>query len=333
MIKVGILINDGVMATAVTGIIDVLNIANTLHQKHSGAQHGIFSWQLIGIDKKYITSSQGMMFKADCWLEECDQFDAIIWAGSQYKSDTHLWQLCRDMEKYHPFISKLAEQAELVMAGCTAVPMLAHSGMLKDKNITASWWLDGFFNRHIKGCKLNTSHSLQIDGKFLTCGATTSFLQLTWYLVRFYLGKEIGETVARFLLIDTEHFTQSAFFSLDFLPPHHDEAVSNLQHWISQNLDKQIDLATMAYKLNVSERTLTRRFNKLLGMSPMHYVQIARIERACYLLKSTSQTAQQIAFSLGYQDDAAFRKLFIKHKGVGMGEYRREKTPHLAALE
>lgn len=57
----------------------------------------------------------------------------------------------------------------------------------------------------------------------------------------------------------------------------------------------------------------------------MQYVQIARIERACGLLKSTTQTAQQIALSLGYQDDAAFRKLFIKHKGMGMGEYRRNR--------
>ncbi len=330
MVKVGILINDGIMATAVTGIIDVLNLANRLHHKATGASAAPLSWQLVGIDKKYVTSSQGMLFKADVWLEESEQFDVLIWAGSQYQDDQALWSLCTSMAPFSEKIKQLCERAELVLAGCTAVPMLANTGLLKGKKITASWWLEGFFQRYIKGCQLNVSHSLQIDGKFLTCGATTSFLQLTWYLVRHYLGKDIADSIARYLLIDTEHFQQTAFYSLDLLPEHQDSALKQVQDWITQNLDKQIDLATLAYKLNVSERTLTRRFKKQFGLSPMQYVQIARIERACYLLKHTSNTAQQIASMLSYQDDAAFRKVFIKHKGISMGEYRRTPAKFFA---
>ena len=325
MYKIGVLVNDGVMATAVTGVIDVLNVANRIFQKRSGKSEKAFTWQLIGIDKKYVNSSQGLVFKADVWLEESTQFDVIIWPGSQYQSDDELWQLCKSLKPFHSHIIKLAEQSELVMSGCTAVPLLAHTGILKDKNITASWWLDSFFQRHIKGCKLDTSEMLKLDGKFLTCGATSSFMLLTWYLVRQYLGKEIANTVARYLLIDTEHVKQSAFFALNDLPTHQDNELNRLEQWISSNLENAIDVSTMAYKLNISERTLTRRFKKHLGVAPMQYVQIARIERACGLLKSTNKTAQQIALSLGYQDDAAFRKLFIKHKGVGMGEYRRNK--------
>ena len=325
MHKIGILINEGVMATAVTGVIDVLNVANRLHQRRIGASAEAFSWQLVGIDKKYVNSSQGLVFKADVWLEECTGFDVLIWPGSQYQSDTALWQLCKSLTPFHQHIIKLAQQAELVMSGCTAVPLLAHTGLLKGKDITASWWLDSFFQRHIKGCKLDTSEMLRLDDKYLTCGATSSFLLLTWYLVRHYLGKDIADTVARYLLIDTEHVKQSAFFALNDLPEHQDLELKNLELWIANNLDGNIDVSTMAYKLNISERTLSRRFKKLLGVSPMQYVQIARIERACGLLKTTNKTAQQIALSLGYQDDAAFRKLFIKHKGVGMGEYRRNK--------
>ena len=325
MYKVGIFINDGVMATAVTGVIDVLNVANRIFQKRSGANSNAFSWQLIGIDKKYINSSQGLVFKADVWLEESAQFDVLIWPGSQYQSDEALWQVCKSFKPFHQHIINLANQAELVMSGCTAVPMLAHTGLLDNKQITASWWLDSFFARHIKGCKLDSSEMLRLDGKFLTCGATSSFMLLTWYLVRHYLGKDIADTVARYLLIDTEQVKQSAFFALNDLPEHHDDELKRLEMWIANHLDQSIDVSSMAYKLNVSERTLTRRFKKHLGVAPMQYVQIARIERACGLLKSTTQTAQQIALSLGYQDDAAFRKLFIKHKGMGMGEYRRNR--------
>ncbi|MEC8328205.1 MAG: helix-turn-helix domain-containing protein [Pseudomonadota bacterium] len=325
MHKIGILVNQGVMATAVTGVIDVLNVANGVYKKRTGANADAFSWQLIGVDKKYVESSQGLVFKADVWLEETSEFDVVIWPGSQYRSDQELWQLCKSLKPFHPHIVKLAENAELVMSGCTAVPLLAHTGLLADKKITASWWLDSFFQRHIKGCKLDTSEMLRLDGKFLTCGATSSFLLLTWYLVRHYLGKDIADTVARYLLIDTEQVKQSAFFALNDLPEHQDAEMRKLEQWICDHLDSSIDVSTMAYKLNISERTLTRRFKKLLGVAPMQYVQIARIERACGLLKTTNKTAQQIALGLGYQDDAAFRKLFIKHKGVGMGEYRRNK--------
>lgn len=325
MKKVGVLLYDDVLASAVTGVLDVLNEANRQYQKQNDTQDIAFSWQLIGIDKKYINASQNLVFKADVWLEDCPPVDVLIWPATQYHNDQDLWQLCQALTPFHSHIRKLTEQAKLVMSGCTSVALLANTGMLAGKKITTSWWLDSFFQRYIKGCQLDTSAMLRIDDQYITCGATSSFMLLTWYLVRSSLGAEVAGSVARHLLIDTDQIKQTAFFALSELPDHHDPELKELTQWIHSHLASDINVSAMAYKLNVSERTLTRRFKKQLGLSPMQYVQIARIEKACVRLKATDKTAQEIASELGYQDDAAFRKLFLKHLGVGMGEYRRKK--------
>ena len=100
MKSVGVLLHDNVLATTVTGVIDVLNEANRQYKKQHRVQSNAFSWQLIGIDKKYVNSSQGLVFKADIWLEDCPSVDILIWPATQYHNDQELWQLCQELTPF-----------------------------------------------------------------------------------------------------------------------------------------------------------------------------------------------------------------------------------------
>ena len=108
------------------------------------------------------------------------------------------------VSRTHTFfhIVRLTEQASCVVSGCTSVALLANTGVLASKNITASWWLERFFQHHIKGCKLDTSQILRQDGKYLTGGATSSFMLLVgiWFIL--FLGVKIAGSVSRHLLIN-----------------------------------------------------------------------------------------------------------------------------------
>ena len=63
-------------------------------------------------------------------------------------------------------------------------------------------------------------------------------------------------------------------------------------------------------------------FTSLIGQSPEKYIIKLRIQSACELLASTDMTIQQIAKSVGYEDQQYFARLFRKYLGTSPSNYR-----------
>ncbi len=83
----------------------------------------------------------------------------------------------------------------------------------------------------------------------------------------------------------------------------------------------------------MEERTFLRRFKAATGMTPTDYCQHIRVGKARELLEFTRRPVDQIAWSVGYEDASAFRRLFQRIMGLSPGEYRqRFSTPSSAAL-
>jgi transcriptional regulator GlxA family with amidase domain len=57
-------------------------------------------------------------------------------------------------------------------------------------------------------------------------------------------------------------------------------------------------------------------------MKPIEYVQHLRVGKARELLEFTRRSVDQIAWSVGYEDAAAFRRVFHRILGLSPGEYR-----------
>lgn len=70
---------------------------------------------------------------------------------------------------------------------------------------------------------------------------------------------------------------------------------------------------------------------KATGYSPIAYVQLLRIEEAKRRLEQTAAPVDQIAWDVGYQDAAAFRRLFKRVARVTPGSYRRKFTAPASA--
>ena len=73
----------------------------------------------------------------------------------------------------------------------------------------------------------------------------------------------------------------------------------------------------------LGERTLLRRFQKATGLRPTAYLQQVRVAKARETLELTNRPVDQIAWQVGYQDPAAFRKVFRKTTGLGPQQYRK----------
>lgn len=65
-----------------------------------------------------------------------------------------------------------------------------------------------------------------------------------------------------------------------------------------------------------SPRHFSRRFYEIKRTTPIHYLQIMRLEKSIYYLKNTTLSILDIATECGFSDSNYFSRLFKKHYGM-----------------
>ena len=86
----------------------------------------------------------------------------------------------------------------------------------------------------------------------------------------------------------------------------------------SKNIaDRHFNLEWVASELNLSQRQLNRKIQKLTGLSPNHYLQEMRLQMARDLLHDGKfSTVKETGFAVGFRDTAYFSTLFQERFGV-----------------
>jgi AraC-like DNA-binding protein/quercetin dioxygenase-like cupin family protein len=81
--------------------------------------------------------------------------------------------------------------------------------------------------------------------------------------------------------------------------------------------------AEVSRALNVSERTLRRRFRDATGMTWHDFALRARVAQAMTALTSQDATVLDIAIAVGFQSPSAFNRAFRTLTGTTPGRYKR----------
>jgi len=89
-------------------------------------------------------------------------------------------------------------------------------------------------------------------------------------------------------------------------------------------------IENLAQEAGLSRTIFATQFRSLMDMTPMQYVTLWRMQKACDLLLQDNMTTEWVAEKVGYQSPAAFSKVFKKSIGVGPGSYRREHNAIVA---
>jgi transcriptional regulator GlxA family with amidase domain len=134
---------------------------------------------------------------------------------------------------------------------------------------------------------------------------------------------ELASTLTKILLIDPGRRLQTPYQTNSLNKSHGNPEIRAVQDWLEENIDQPISIADMAGQAGMGERTFMRRFKKLIGDTPIGYLQQLRIETARRLLETTTATVEEITFMAGYQDVSSFRKLFKKQTGLSPSAYRK----------
>ena len=94
------------------------------------------------------------------------------------------------------------------------------------------------------------------------------------------------------------------------------------REFIEDNLSSQLKLSDIAMAAYLSPHYLLRLFRQIYKETPHQYLTRRRLERACELLATTSDSITAICFDVGFESPSTFSLLFRKHRGVSPRAYR-----------
>lgn len=92
--------------------------------------------------------------------------------------------------------------------------------------------------------------------------------------------------------------------------------------FIDNHYAKDIVVSDIADALGITRKHLYLVFRQAFHISPKQYLIYYRIEKACKRLKSTNQSVQEIAETVGYANQFYFSKEFKRLIGMSPTEYR-----------
>lgn len=94
--------------------------------------------------------------------------------------------------------------------------------------------------------------------------------------------------------------------------------------YINQHLYESITLNQLAEATNKSPNYLSSLFKKEVGMSPINYIILKKVEEAKELLLVTDASLLEICLYLGFHDQSYFTKVFKKHTGQTPRQFRQK---------
>lgn len=107
--------------------------------------------------------------------------------------------------------------------------------------------------------------------------------------------------------------------------PSQDSKVRTMIEYIEQNYADKIMLPDIAEAAGISTRECTRCFSKVIGQSPVDYLNHYRIRQAAGMLVGTDSPISLISENCGFLSDSYFGKMFRDIMGCSPREYRRGK--------
>lgn len=322
-VKIAILAFEKCTASILFGTLDILSFANanwkTFNKNKSG---GLFDTTIISHDGKPVFSFNKFSIAPQKSSKAKVKYDLIFIPGFVGDIDE---VLVRE-KKSIAWLKKQYESGTKLGAVCNGNFLLAETGLLAGKKATTHWSLKEEFKKRHPFVLLQPEKILIDEGSIISAAGVTSYLNLALFLVKNYGSPELASFCAKVFLVDSGRKIQTPYQAYNLPKNHGDEIVVKVQEWLESNFGEPISQESLLKLSRLGGRTLSRRFKKATGDTPLVYLQKLRVENAKVLLESSSDTFNEITWKVGYNDVSSFQKLFKSETGLSPKEYRYKFT-------
>lgn len=301
----------------IAGPLEVFSIANRYlpAEKH-------YRISTIGTQPDSIRASNGVALKADRCLDEIgDELPDLLLVpgGPGAYNDRHPHLLA--------WLRATSERVPRYGSICTGAFILGHAGLLDDHRVTTHWHYTERLVRAFPRARVETDQIFLEDRKLVTSGGVTAGIDLALSMVALEHGKKVALDVAKVLLVViSRQGGQAQFSPLVTELANQETPISRVQNYLLEHLDETFSIARMAEIAAMSPRHFTRVFTREAKMTPMDFLQNARIDHARQLLESGDLPLKTIAFRSGFGSVRLMRQRFVERLGLTPLQYRQQFT-------
>jgi AraC family transcriptional activator FtrA len=280
--------------------------------------------ETISVDDGPLKLAGGLMVHTKSQIEDLANFDLIIIPG--WPTDR---QASAPLAKA---FTQAAKNGAQFMAICSGAFLLADLGMTDGRKITTHW-------RYIEKLKTRAPNALVednvlycVDGAIMTSAGSAAGIDLCLHEVRTHFGARVAKNIAQRLVLPLHREGDQAQFSARPTSPVAGKDLGWLVDEIKADLKHNWTIPQIANRANMSTRTLMRRFEQQMGVSPQKWLVQERVYAARELVEFSQLGLSDIAEHVGFNTIETMRHHFRTQLGISPSDYRTQFQVRLAAV-
>ncbi|MFD6418300.1 helix-turn-helix domain-containing protein [Streptomyces sp. NPDC060194] len=217
-----------------------------------------------------------------------------------------------------------------IAAMCSAAFVLAQAGLLAGRAATTHWRLAALFAARYPDVAVEAD-TLYVDhGDVATSAGTAAGIDLCLHLVRRDQGAGYAAHVARHMVMpphreggQLQYGVPEGAHARAAAPAAVPPSLAPVLDWAGERLHLALGVDDLAARAGVSSRTLARRFEEQLRVSPGRWLLQRRVSAARVLLEETTLPVEAVAVRVGLSSAANLRRRFRGLVGTTPAAYRR----------
>lgn len=326
--KVALLVAPTTSAAVLYGLFDVLYSVGTVYPDMVLGAPGSeqLEVRIVSADGAPFRCPGNVLVEPHDGLETAGRPDVVI-VCDMYSP---IYSVPRsDYMVYRDWLRRLHRQGVLIGSVCSGALVLAEAGLLDGREVASHWAYADLFAREYPRSRLRRDSVLCLtherDG-IVTAGGVTSWQELVLHVIRRLCGPDAARQTAKVHLLAGHEHGQLPYAMMNRHQAATDAVIMACQEYIASNYRDPNPVQRMVARSGLNVRTFARRFRAATGRSAIDYVVALRIEEAKQMLEASDADVEEISWSVGYEDPAAFRRVFRREVGTSPTEHRRRFT-------
>ncbi|MCF4994549.1 helix-turn-helix domain-containing protein [Pseudomonas syringae] len=220
------------------------------------------------------------------------------------------------------WVREYAASCRRVASVCTGAFLLAASGWLDGRRVVTHWTRCEQLAREHPSLHVEPNPIFINDGPVWTSAGVTAGIDLALAMVEDDLGRDMALDVARQLVVFLKRPGGQSQFSVTLSLQKQGNRFDDLHAWISENLNRDLGIPTLAEQAGMSERSFVRHYRADTGQTPARAIELIRVETARRLLSDTGLPVKRVAANCGFGSEETLRRSFLRAIGVTPQAYR-----------
>ncbi|PUZ22052.1 AraC-type DNA-binding protein [Chitinophaga costaii] len=133
---------------------------------------------------------------------------------------------------------------------------------------------------------------------------------------------ELTLTELLVLLFQNQNLSDESFSEMD-----NTGTLAQVIHYIRENLDSSLTIDSLSQQASMSNTSLFRAFKRELNISPIDFINKARVEKAKKIIRNNPDVRMaEIGYAVGFSNPNYFTRIFKQYANLSPTAYKKENT-------